>query len=200
MTEPQLNIDSLNIQVVEDVPPGVNGAEPKESILGKLGASEGQVKKPSSFLKKVLVGDPQGKPKERKVKEEKPVPPMPRGGKLASGLQDIYVSLGMMLMVVDPVCAQAIITAAPECAKSMEKLAQSNPAVRRVLLKTLETSAWGAVVAAHLPILMAVAAHHVPALKRGAMPAMPPVQYPRSDPPAANEYGGAGEGGSDDVQ
>lgn len=189
MTNPELNIEALDFEPTADdpiVPGSANGAE--SSILDK-------VSRPSeSKWQKFFVGSPQGVKRQRKVKDETPVPPMPARGKLAAGLQDIYVTIGMMLMAVDPVCAQAIINSAPECAKSMEKLAKTNPAVRRVLLKMLETSAYGAVVAAHLPILMAVVMHHMPALQQVNIP---PVQYPQSDPTVANGYGGPGEGGSD---
>lgn len=196
MTEPSLDIDALDFIPEDPISPrgaedGVNG-----TILDKVGAEEPKASKPSMF-RKYVIGEPQGKPRERKVKEKKATPPMPRGGKLADGLQDIYVTIGMMLMVVDPVCAQAVITAAPECAKSMEKLAKENEAVRRVLLKMLETSAWGSVIAAHLPILMAVAAHHVPALQRGLQPPAP--SFAGSTLPNEDERSGAGEGVSDGV-
>ncbi len=100
--------------------------------------------------------------KPRKMR--KPAPAMPRGG-LAKPLTDIYVSLGMVMMPFDPSCAKIIIEQAPACAEALDEMAKQNPAVRRILISLVTTSAWGKVIMAHAPILMAVAMHHVPALK-----------------------------------
>lgn len=96
-------------------------------------------------------------------RERKPVP-MPRGG-LRKPLEDLYTSLGMMMMPFDESCARVIIEAAPRCAESLDDLAKTNPAVRRLLISLVTTSALGAVIMAHAPIVMAVAMHHVPALR-----------------------------------
>lgn len=101
---------------------------------------------------------------ESKPKKSKPVPPAPRGG-LRTPLEDMYTGLGMMLMPFDPHCGKIIIDAAPRCAETLDDLAKTNPAVRRILISLVTTSALGAVIMAHAPIIMAIAMHHVPALK-----------------------------------
>lgn len=97
-------------------------------------------------------------------KMPKATPSLPKGG-LRQPLENMYTGLGMAVMVVDQHCGQTIIDNAPECAKAMEELAKTNPAVRRLLMKLVSTSALGTVIAAHSPILMAIAMHHVPMLK-----------------------------------
>lgn len=102
---------------------------------------------------------------ERKArKAPKPMPKAPVGG-LRKPLEDMYTGLGMMLMPFDPSCGKVIIEAAPRCAETMDDLAKTNPAVRRILISLVTTSALGAVIMAHAPILMAIAMHHVPALR-----------------------------------
>jgi hypothetical protein len=102
---------------------------------------------------------------ERKaLRKNKPMPKAPQGG-LRRPLEDMYTGLGMMLMPFDPSCGKVIIDAAPRCAETLDELAKTNPAVRRILISLVTTSALGAVIMAHAPILMAIAMHHVPALR-----------------------------------
>jgi hypothetical protein len=68
-------------------------------------------------------------------------------------------------MPFDQICGGSVIQQAPACAKSLDELAYQNEAVRRALVAILETSAWGAVIAAHLPIMIAVMMHHSPAMQ-----------------------------------
>lgn len=99
----------------------------------------------------------------REPKLKKAAPRMPTGG-LAGPLTDVYTMIGAVLTPIDPVCGQAVMMGAPDCAKALEKLAKSNPEVRRVLVGLVTTSTWGAVITAHIPIIMAIAMHHMPAL------------------------------------
>jgi hypothetical protein len=113
---------------------------------------------------------PAALPKEPKLKSA--APRMPAGG-LAAPLKDMYILVGAMLSPVDPVCGGAIIQQAPDCAKALENLAKQNPEVRRVLVALVSTSAYGAVVTAHIPIILAVASHHLPAMRPKSGPVMP---------------------------
>lgn len=107
---------------------------------------------------------PKGEKKTR-AKAVKAMPPVPRGG-LKPALENLYVGLGMSLMPFDPHCAGVVLENAGSCAAAMDELAKTNPAVRRVLLRLVATSAIGTVIAAHAPILMAVAMHHIPAMQK----------------------------------
>lgn len=90
---------------------------------------------------------------------------------LAEPLIKLYAGIGAVLAMRDPVCGAAIIANAEECAKSLENLARENDAVRRALEALLKTSNWGLVMTAHLPILMAIYAHHGP--KAAVLPLYP---------------------------
>lgn len=102
--------------------------------------------------------------KKNSEKTAKPMPAMPRGG-LRASLENFYTGIAISVMPFDAHCGGMILDNAANCAKAMDELAKTNPAVRRVLLKMIATSAIGAVVTAHAPIVMAVAMHHVPALR-----------------------------------
>lgn len=109
----------------------------------------------------------ESRPKGEKSKREKaakPIPALPRGG-LRASLENWYTGIGIAVMPFDAHCGTIIIDNAAACAKSMDELAKTNPAVRRVLIKMVAASAMGAVFAAHAPIVMAIAMHHVPALR-----------------------------------
>jgi hypothetical protein len=106
-------------------------------------------------------------------KPKAPAPRMPPGG-LATPLADIYIMIGSFMSVADPVCGAAIISSAKDCGKSLEALAKQNPEVRRVLVKLVSGSAYGAVITAHVPIIMAVANHHL-------LPAFVPTPGPVQD-------------------
>ena len=72
----------------------------------------------------------------------------------------------MSVMPFDPSCGRIIIENSEKCADALDDLAKTNSAVRYFLITLFTTSAWGAVVMAHAPIVMAIAMHHVPALKK----------------------------------
>lgn len=101
-------------------------------------------------------------------KAAKPVPPMPRGG-FTKELEELYGTIALMMLPFDAECAMALMEAAPKCAESLDALAKKNPAVRRVLVTLTQTSAWGAVLAAHAPIIIAITVHHVPAVRNSPM-------------------------------
>lgn len=88
--------------------------------------------------------------------------PKPRPGSLVRPLTELYTSIGVMLAPFDPVCSVSIIENAEPCAKALENLARENEAVRRAILALTQTSAWGGVLIAHMPLLLMVITHHGP--------------------------------------
>lgn len=102
------------------------------------------------------------KTREKKAKTPKPTPPKPRTGQLKKPLMEMYGSIGMAVSMFDPQCGFAVMQNAEKCAEAMEGLARENEAVRRVVMNMIQTSVWGQVIAAHSPIIFAIAAHHVP--------------------------------------
>ena len=104
------------------------------------------------------------KPRANSTRAKKPTP-RAKKGQFVEPLTELYVGIGTMLMAVDPVCANAIVVAAPQCAESLDQLAYQNDAVRRALVSLTQTSAVGVVMFAHMPIILAIVMHHVPAAK-----------------------------------
>lgn len=123
---------------------------------------------------KALAAGKRGPGRPRKERAEKPAKPAavaPRGG-FVGPLTEMYGFVALAIMPFDANCAMAIMQAAPEAAKSLDNLAKTNPAVKRVLIAITQTSAWGAVITAHLPIIIAITVHHVPAVKNSNIGAM----------------------------
>lgn len=100
----------------------------------------------------------------KKAPKQERVKTLPRGG-LKGPLTQLYTGVGMSLMPFDPACGRIVIENAEKCAEALDELAKTNTAVRNFLVSLCTTSAWGAVLMAHAPIVMAIAMHHVPALK-----------------------------------
>lgn len=99
-----------------------------------------------------------------------PLPPF-RAGPIAKSVNRIYRRAGKILKIWDPMLGAAVIRTTvktieydedglPEesltVGEAWEKLAQTNPRIRRLLLKLIETSAVGELIAAHLPIILAI--------------------------------------------
>jgi hypothetical protein len=119
----------------------------------------------------------------------KKIPPKPRAGVLVKPFTDMYTTVGTMLLPFDQPCGTVIINSAEDCARSLDSLARENPKVRRALMAMVETSVWGQVIAAHLPIITAIAMHHVGPVKN-AMQGVPIVTMPQPRPnAAANGHG-----------
>lgn len=106
-----------------------------------------------------------GKPRAPRVSKTRQVKALPKGG-LKGPLTQLYVGIGMSVMPFDPSCGRTIIENADKCAEALDDLSKTNTAVRNFLIGLCTTSAWGAVLMAHAPIVMAIAMHHVPALKK----------------------------------
>jgi len=175
MADPPLDLDALDIQVVEDDDPIVPMMTDNIFTADELDDIVTEDTPPESAPRKHWSDQFFGpnEPRARKPKrerEKKPPPPKPRAGALVKPLTDMYAALGMMITPFDRPCGTTIIANAEPCAEALDKLARENAAARRVIVAMLETSVWGAVIAAHAPILMAVAAHHVPMIRDGQMP------------------------------
>ena len=110
-------------------------------------------------------------PKARTAKRRKPAPRAKKGA-FVEPLTELYTTIGAMLMPFDMQCANVVIKSAEQCAQSMDELAYQNESVRRALTAITQTSAWGAVIFAHMPIIMAVAMHHGPGKMTDSMMSM----------------------------
>jgi hypothetical protein len=128
MTEATIPIEDVPFDAGE-IPPATDngrGAPKATSKLGKLGAN----KKARSGVRALTQKD---------------------GERLAG----MYVAAGMGIMPFNPKVAAAFAESADQCAEAWVNLAQQNDAVRRAILWIIEGSAAGALILAHLPIIVA---------------------------------------------
>jgi hypothetical protein len=115
---------------------------------------------------RALFGKPAGDKRDDKPRaatRRKTVPN--REGQFIEPLTNLYGGIGLTLSPFDPICGQAFMVNAEPCARALDALAYRNESVRRLLWSITQTSAVGMVFAAHLPILAAIAMHHVPAVQ-----------------------------------
>lgn len=98
-----------------------------------------------------------------RTRKTKTKPRATKPGELVEPITQIYAAAGMALMPFDLACGTAVMQNAESCAKSLDELARHNDAVRRAILALTQSSAWGGVLIAHLPILAVVMVHHGPA-------------------------------------
>lgn len=88
-----------------------------------------------------------------------------RTPKLEGELMALYGTLALAVSPFDPGMGSVIFENSEQCAHSLAELAKKNPRVKRVLESMLETSAWSAVIAAHLPIAVYAATKYIPTLR-----------------------------------
>jgi hypothetical protein len=86
--------------------------------------------------------------------------PKPRRGHFVKPLTQSYTSIGIILMPIDPVCANLFIVNAEAVARAWDEAAYESDAVRVMLTKFLATSVATRIGIAHLPILLGMLLHH----------------------------------------
>lgn len=106
---------------------------------------------------------PRTAPRARTSAPKKNVPAS-KEGQFTETLLQMYGMVAMGIGMKDPQCAAVIMKQAEDCAVAWDKLAVENDSVRRVLFALTNVTGVGAVVAAHVPIAMAIAAHHGPGI------------------------------------
>lgn len=98
----------------------------------------------------------------RGPKPKKPMPSMAPSA-LRQGLIDFYQGVAIVAMPFKPQLAMSISAQAEACADAWIELSKTNPAIKRFLIGLVTTSATGALIMAHAPILIAAAMAFVPA-------------------------------------
>ncbi len=90
------------------------------------------------------------------------VPPF-RAGPIAAGMNKLYARTGKIVQVLDPDIGGAIIAVTRKesdddvtVGEAWEELAKTNPRIRAFLLQMIQGGAWGQLIMAHAPILLAV--------------------------------------------
>ncbi len=115
--------------------------------------------------------------------------PAKTDAQLTEALVQLYTFAGMAVSPFDQVCGTAVVNSAQPCAESLVTLAKENENVRKALIALTQTSAWGGVIAAHLPLIMAVAGHHFGDKMRGINT---PDDPPQDIPPNVRHIGANG--------
>lgn len=79
-------------------------------------------------------------------------------------IEGVYAGVALLFAAPTPLynedAATALAAQAQPCADAWFNLAENNDTVRRIILMGVEGGAWGAVVVAHIPILMAFMPEH----------------------------------------
>ena len=94
---------------------------------------------------------------DSKVKGHREAPiPRYQKGVIAAGMTKLYKRAGRLVKAMDKDIGVAIIESAEDCGEAWDELARTNPRIRRTLMKMISGGAWGSVIMAHLPILLAI--------------------------------------------
>jgi hypothetical protein len=144
--------------------------------------------KRSPLRDRILKGS-SDKPRDTRAKPaKKSVPNVP--GQFVEPLTDFYNGAAMLLMPFKPAVSMAIIgpartptqeeleqsadipSVAENCARAWDEAAQRSESVRRMIDGFLTVGVWGALIAAHVPILVAVAGDNPKFNPAAAMEAM----------------------------
>lgn len=110
-------------------------------------------------VKKAVAGSKKSTPAPKTRAPKKTEPPS-KQGEFTEDITAFYTMAGMAVAMRDPQCGKAIVESAAKIGEEWDKLAESNAAVRKALRTLAKTTAVGTLIAAHMPIVMAVSAHH----------------------------------------
>lgn len=126
------------------------------------GAQQAPGERPADVAPDEKLARRRGSAARKAAEAAEPVPYQP--GRIARGMNRLYRRTGKIIRAFDPVIGQALIEATKAeddddvtVGEAWEDLARANPRVRRFLLKLIAGGAYGQLVMAHMPILLAVA-------------------------------------------
>lgn len=149
MSEPAIDFSDI---IPEDLAPGDDSF-----TVPDASASRDERRSFASYI-----GKQKEKTEERTRRGRKPRKPVSRAkkGAFTEHLEGLYALAGTAVFMRDQHCGTVILENAEKCAEALDELAYQNESVRRVLDALVTTSAFGAVVMAHAPIIVAMASHH----------------------------------------
>lgn len=108
------------------------------------------------------IAESKDKPPTRRKAAPRKTVPASKPGEFTEDLMQMYGMVAMGVMLKDPECGKVIMKQGAACAEAWDKLAEDNDQVRKVLRALTAATGLSAVIAAHVPIAMAVMAHHGP--------------------------------------
>lgn len=161
-----------------DVPPAPSAVGPS-TVPAAESAAEPPPRRPGMFGRPPPRATP---PRADKRPAKAPKEPK-SSATLKRHVAELYAAAGMMVLPFDQQCGTVVVNSADQCADSLVKLSEENETVRKLLEGMVQTSAIGAVIVAHMPIIMAVSAHHIaPDRSLLSDPGVSP--FPDNTPPA----------------
>lgn len=91
-------------------------------------------------------------------------------GVIATGMTKLYKRTGRIIKAMDRDIGIAVIESAEDCGEAWDELARTNPRIRTFLMRMIAGGAWGSLIMAHAPILMAIVMKdgirkHIPFMK-----------------------------------
>lgn len=134
---------------------------PEAASLGDFAAPNHSATKPKGRWRKWFSNKPD---EPRQAKPRKPMPQMAPSA-LRKGIVDFYNGIALMAMPFQPDLALKISQSSEACADAWIEFSKTNPAVKRFLIGLVTASASGALLMAHMPILIAAAIAFVPGMK-----------------------------------
>jgi hypothetical protein len=93
------------------------------------------------------------------------IPQQYHPGVLVKPLRELYTVAGTLVLPFNKPVGTAFIQNAEQCAIALDNAAKTDRAIRRVLMMLVAGSVWGQIIAAHMPILMALAVTAVPSMR-----------------------------------
>lgn len=127
---------------------------PNFRASGELGDTSQATESPRVERKGRLSGWRSAPSAPRNKKTREAVPKLPASAK--KQIEKLYTLIGGFVRPFDEVIGDTIMEQAPQCAEAVFELAQQNDQFRAALNGLMTSSLTGAVIFAHLPILLAV--------------------------------------------
>jgi hypothetical protein len=93
------------------------------------------------------------------------IPQQYHPGVLVKPLRELYTTAGTLIIPFNKPVGTAFLQNAEACAVALDNAAKVDKQIRRVLMMLVASSAWGQIIAAHMPILLAIAVTAVPSVR-----------------------------------
>lgn len=154
------------VEDVEEIPDDVPPLSAEIPAERPISLDDEPAESPADRVRRLVAGrnkdsSSRTSPRPSTAKRKVPVATsMPSSKELQEAITGLYVTLGVAVSMVDPLCGMAIGEHASSIAEAWDSLAQNNPAVAKALKSMTGVSGWGGLLVAHTPFLMMIAAHH----------------------------------------